>query len=80
MLRKRTLSRFKLFPSLVQLTYSIGGSAWTGQTMSPSMPAGRYVSLGILDTRAGSKTETKVVAISYMKQLRDKIALFSMAD
>lgn len=50
-----TLSRFKSFPSLVQLTYSTGGSAWTGQTMTPSMPAGKYVSRGIRPTRAGSK-------------------------
>lgn len=52
-----TLSRFKLFPSLVQLTYSTGGSAWTGQIMTPSMPAGKYVSRDIRPTRAGSEME-----------------------
>lgn len=54
-----TLSRFKSFPSLVQLTYSTGGSAWTGQTMTPSIPAGRYVSRDIRPTRAGSELEGK---------------------
>lgn len=42
-------------PSLVQLTNSIGGSAWTGHTIVPPMPAGRKVSMGIRTTRAGSK-------------------------
>lgn len=56
-----TLSRFKWFPSLVQLTYSTGGSAWTGQIITPSMPAGKYVSRDIRPTRAGSEMEEEEV-------------------